>query len=293
MNSKIEPILASVLVYFPIAWVSALGGYLGRRNARQGIKLRRKWVARMHHNLEELQGIKQQSVREQMIVRHIEHIGRIYAEYPIVHRLAKAGRFNIEGAQHLKTSDKPTLFVTAHTGHWELLAEVMIQHKIPVAYIYDPIENSLRLKVAMRTRRKICPEEEGYKYIGASKTAGKEVVHWLKDGGNLFIFGDEEVDSIIWAPDFGRDLPYSGNLAKTIKLATKYNMQIIPLHVKRTANARYTAVIEAPIAPPSATASPAAIKELYSSLNAVIEKWVLEDICHWYWLANLDLKRKP
>ena len=290
MNNRVEPILASILMYFPISWASALGGYLGRRKAKQGIKLQRKWVARMHYNLENLKGVKEKSVREQMIVRHIEHIGRIYAEYPLVHRLTDAGRFTIVGENNLRQSDKPTLFISAHTGHWELLAEVLNKHQVPVADIYDPIEDNFRLKVAMQARRKMCPEAKGYEYIAASKHAAKKVVSWIKKGGNLLIFCDEEINSQILTPSFGRETPYSGNLAKAVKLATKYNMQIVPMHVKRTGNAQYIAIIEKPIEPLART--PVQQKDLGLSLNKIMEKWVLEDICHWYWLARLELRLK-
>ena len=292
MNTRLESILASILVYFPISWASALGGYLGREKAKQGIKLGRKWVTRIHHNLEELQGVSKQSVREEMIVKHMDHIGRIYAEYPILHRLAAAGRFDIEGGHNLQRLNGPIICISAHTGHWELLAEVLKQHHIPGAFVYDPIENSSRLKIALKTRKTICPEASGYKYIEASKQAAKEVVKWLKSGGNLIIFGDEEVNSSTLAPAFSRDISYSGNLKKAVKLAIKYNMQIIPMHIKRTGNSRYTAVIETPIEPPSRGASQENQNELVDSLDTLIEKWVLEDICHWYWLSNLDLKKK-
>jgi len=292
MNSKLESILANVVAYLPISWVSSLGVFLGNRRAKQGIKLQRKWVARIHNSLRELQGISDQSVREEMIIKHMIYLESIYVEYPILHRLARAGRFEIEGGQHLKMSNGPIICLSAHTGHWELIAEVLKEHQIPVADVYDPIENSSRLKIALNARKKMCPEAKGYKYIAASKHAAKEVVAWLKGGGNLLMFGDEEVNLKILAPAFSRNMPQSRNLTKAVKLATKYNMKIIPMHIKRTGNTRYKAVIEAPIEPPSKTASTDEQRRLVKSLDDLIEKWVLEDTCHWYWLSNLDLKRK-
>jgi len=288
---KGEFAVASFLAYLPITWASALGGYLGRRKARKGIQKQRKWVTRLHHNLQQLEGINQHAAREKIIIKHLEHMGRISTEYPVVHRMANEGRLTIEGAHHLSHSDRPKLIISAHTGHWELLAEVMRQYKILTAYVYDPIENDLRLKVAMNARRRMCPERDGYKYIPASRSAGREVVNWLKDGGNLFIFGDEEVNSNILAPAFHRDIPHSGNLAKAIKLAKKYNMQIIPMHVKRTGNARYTAVIDAPLELMSDVDPKTQQERISVALDNMIENWVLEDISQWYWLAKLDLKR--
>jgi len=287
-----EMLLAKVLAHLPISWTSHIGAILGRSRARKAIAAKRKWVARLHDNFLALEGVSDASVREQKIIQHMEHIGRLYAEYTVLHRMAGEGRFSIEGAHYLTQDDRAKLFVCAHTAHWELVAEVLKQHKIPVADLYDPLDGGARVQLALQTRKRICPESEGFLYIPSSKSAPKEIVGWLKTGGNFLIFGDEEVDSKIYAPAFDREVPRAGNLTKAVKLASRFNMQLVPLHIKREGNARYKAIIETPIEPPSATAPIAEHRPTVIELDRQIERWVREDICHWYWLATLDLKRK-
>ncbi len=291
MNAKTELLLARILAHLPIVITSAIGAYLGRRQARKGIAAKRKWVSRLHHSFELLDNIDDAAERESKIVEYIENKGRLYAEYTVVHRMQASGRFTLEGAHKIVDKRRAKIFVSAHTAHWELVAEALQHLGTPVADIYDPIENDVRLQLALAARLKMCPEADGYKYIPASKTAAKEVINWLKAGGSLLIFGDEEVGSKIHSPAFGRDIFLNGNLAKVVKLACKYDLQIVPLHIQKEGSARYRAVIDTPLAPLPKLASIEQQKEQITYLDRKIEAWVREDLCAWYWLDALNLTK--
>ncbi|MGB0467135.1 MAG: lysophospholipid acyltransferase family protein [Pontibacterium sp.] len=286
-----ELVIARIIRYLPIIWVSAIGAFLGRSRAREAIKLKRKWIDRLHRNFEQLEGITEHSQREVRIMDHMEHMGRLHTEYTVLHRMAAAGRLHTRGHEHLAALKKPVIFISAHTGHWELLAEILQQHKVSTAFLYEAVDNPIRLKLAMEARTTICPIEKGYHFIPASNLAAREMVAWITDGGNLLIFIDEYKDNQVWCPPLGRKLPFSGNRAMVSRLAIKHQMDVIPLHVQRTKGAFFEASIEAPVSPPEKGAGVEARIRFADQLSDFTERWIREDISHWYWLAQLELSR--
>ncbi|MEM5537904.1 hypothetical protein WNY58_16075 [Neptuniibacter pectenicola] len=287
LDPLIELLMARVLKFLPVDMASGIGAWTGRRRALKAIKLKRKWVARLHRNFERLEGITDPKARQRRILEHIEHIGRLYAEYPVLHKIASE-RLSIHGAEHLHGLTGPAIFVSAHTGHWELIAEVLRRHRIPVADLYDPIPNKVRLQLAMEVRRHFCPEEAGNRFIPASPSAVRELVGWLKNGGNLVLFIDEEKDGLVWSPALGRELPFAGNRALAARLAAKYRVPLIPLHIQRKTGANFEAVIDRPLYSQRFANSEQALGE---ALNYSLEGWLKEDYGHWYWLAQLELDK--
>lgn len=279
--------MARLLRFLPVDVASEIGARIGRHRALKAIKLQRKWVARLHRNFERLEGIEDAQTRQQRILEHIEHIGRLYAEYPVLHKIARK-RLSIHGAEHLHGLTGPAIFVSAHTGHWELIAEVLRRHRIPVADLYDPIPNKVRLQLAMEVRRRLCPEQTGNRFVPASSTAVRELVGWLKKGGNLVLFIDEEKDDFIWAPALGRELPFAGNRALAARLSVKYQVPIVPMHIQRRTGANFDAVIDHPLYPLEYANSEQAMGE---ELNTSLESWLKDDYGHWYWLAQLELDK--
>ncbi|MBN0986985.1 lysophospholipid acyltransferase family protein [Amphritea pacifica] len=290
LQQKAELFLARLLRFMPIDVASAIGAWLGRRSARKAIRLKRKWVARLHQNFERLEGITDPQAREARIIEHIEHIGRVYAEYPVLHKIA-AERLTVRGSEHLSNINGPIICVSAHTGHWELMAEVMRRHDIMGAVLYDPIPDKARLQQALKIRRYFCPEDTGNRHIPASPTAARELLNWLKSGRGLLLYIDEEKDGLVWSPALGRQLPFSGNRVMAAKLAVKHDVPLIPIHIQRKTGAHYEAVIEAPIVVGDTSSRLRATEDVAAQLNDVLERWVQEDLGHWYWLAQLNLDK--
>ncbi|WP_299201273.1 hypothetical protein [uncultured Amphritea sp.] len=290
IKQKSEVLLARLLRFLPIDAASAIGGWLGRRSARKAIRLKRKWVARLHHNFEQLEGIDNSEKRESRIIEHAEHIGRVYAEYPVLHKIA-AERLTVSGSEYLANIEGPVIYVSAHTGHWELMAEVLRRHGIIAAVLYDPIPDKARLQQALNIRKYLCPEDAGNRYIPASPTAARELLNWLKSGRGLLLYIDEEKDGFVWSPALGRELPLKGNRVMAAKLAVKYNVPLIPIHIQRKTAANYEAIIEAPIVAAESSSRTAATEDVAEQLNDTLERWLKEDYSHWYWLAQLNLDK--
>lgn len=284
-----ELILARVFSLLPIDMASGIGAKIARYEATRALKLQRKWVMRLHHNFEQLEGIKDSSSRVQRILQHAEHIGRLYAEYPVLHKIA-ANRFSVKGEEHLRNFSGPAIFVSAHTGQWELIFEVMRRSRISTALLYDPIPHKAFLKVAMGVRKHLCPEERGNRFIPASASAARELVGCLKAGENLLIFIDEEKSGLVWSPGLGRNIPFSGNRMMAARLSVKFQVPIIPIQLKRKVGANFEAVVEQPISPGNNGYESAT--ELAVRLDTILGKWLEEDYAGWYWLAKLNLERE-
>lgn len=291
LSASAEYWFAKGLGLLPSKTVSAIGGALGRRHAQKAIRLNRKWVQRLHENFATLSGVSDPAEREQLIVEHIEHIGRVYAEYPVLHRFFEEGRFRIQNGNRLDNLDGPVIFVCAHTGHWELVAEVLRQHKILFAVLYDPIGDATKLRLALELRNRFGSVEEGHKLIPASPSAGREIVQWVSDGGNLLVFIDEEKDGLIWSPALGRQLPYQGNRALVTKLAARYQASVVPIHIFRQGEG-YEAEVEEVIAPPPRGGSREEMVRFADGLSDQVETWVRSDPGQWYWLAQLKLDKE-
>lgn len=287
LDQRLELIMARILRFLPVDMASGIGAWIGRRRALKAIKLQRKWVARLHRNFERLEGITDPQSRQRRIVQHIEHIGRLYAEYPVLHKIANE-RLSVLGSKYTRKLAGPVIFVSAHTGHWELVLEMLRREQVSVAALYDPIPDQVRLKLAMEARLQLGPVAEGNKFIPASASAMREMVSWIKDDGNLVVFIDEEKDGQVWAPALGRKLPFAGNRALVARLATRFQLPVIPVHIQRTTGANFEAVIDQPLHPQAYGNSEQA---LALELNECLEGWLKEDYGHWYWLAQLELDK--
>jgi KDO2-lipid IV(A) lauroyltransferase len=284
----LELFAARAIFFLPISWASEIGAFFGRKEARRAIKLKLKWVDRLHNNFEQLQGVTRHEDRELLIIAHIEHIGRLRAETPILHRIDAAGRLEIRGQEHLELLKGQCIIICVHTGHWELITAVLKHLNFIASFLYEEIDNKTHLKIALETRKRICPEGQ-YHYIPGSPIGARKLVTSIKNGENLAIFIDEQKQSLSTTPSFGRCPPVTSNISVVARLAIKYNLQILPLHIKRKNKANFTAIIDKPINPKKFENSRNTPNELKTTLNNTAESWILEDISQWYWLAQLDL----
>ncbi|WP_040404142.1 lysophospholipid acyltransferase family protein [Amphritea japonica] len=282
---------ARVFRLLPIDVASGVGARIAYFEASRSIKAKRPWINRLHRNFEYLEGIADFKTREQRIIQHAMHIGRVYAEYPVLHKIAR-NRLSVQGEEHLRDLAGPVIFVSAHTGQWELILEVMRRSHISTTVLYDPIPEKVFLKVAMEVRRHLSPEEQGNRFIPASASATRELVACLKTGDNLILFIDEEKDGLVWAPALGRNIPSAGNRMMAARLSEKFKVPIIPIHLTRKDGADFEAVVESPLVPVNGEYGAGTAADLAELLNETLERWLKDDYIHWYWLSRLKLEKK-
>ena len=292
LKDRGELLLASVFRFLPLDWVSRIGAWLGTRQGRRAIAARRLWVGRMHVSLEQIWGVTNPREREQLIIEHTSHVGQVYAEVPILHRLVKAGRLEIVGSEHLENLTKPVIIASAHVGNWELMGRVPEIIGGLWCDLSLPLGAGVRAQLANRSRAGWRFEGgAGADYVEAGPSALRHVSKAVAQGRSLVMFIDEEKYGYVWAPSLGRQTPYAGNRWIAARLAVRHGLDILPVHIEPNGPGRYRAVIEPKLVHPSEGDTDSKARFLADRLDERLDAWVRQWPGHWYWLPLLDLDK--
>ncbi len=295
MNQPLRPLqrlrLAAILLlrYLPLRWVSAIGAWLGERNARRGMAERRLWVDRLHRNFAQLAGMTDPHQRERAIIAHRRALGRTHVEFSVLQRLVAAGRVELQGLEHLQGIPRPVIVASAHVANWELLMHVMQRIGGAGVVLFAPPADAVERTVAAHARRMW--KGDNVFVPATSPLAARQLVAGLRDGRNLLLFVDEGVDGYIRAPRLGRQVPLQGNLRMGTRLAARHGWPIVPAHVQPAGPSRYRIVIEASLCAGEGDVDQRT-EQLAEQLDATLARWVLADLEHWYWLGQYEQGRE-
>ncbi len=282
--------LAQLLRHLPVAWTSAIGGYFGALQGRKAIAAERKWVKRLHGNIERFSEVADTAERERRIIEYARRIGRMYAEFTVLQRIPEEGRLEVVGAEHLRDLSRPVILASAHLSNWELVFHAFRQLEGVTCVLYDPPKNPVRHRLAVKARSGWHPEPE---LVPASSRAMRQLTKAIEQGRNLLMYVDEEKDGYIWAPALGRRLPYAGNRWLTARLAVRYNADILPIHIEAAGNARYRMIVQPKLIAGEGDAETRA-RSLADQMEHHLDAWIRARPEEWYWLNLLDLaKRLP
>lgn len=268
----------------PISWLAAIGGFFGAREGKRAITKQEPWVDKVHGSLQRYASVTDEKDRERRIVRCTRRIGRVYAEFAALQRIANSDRLEVVGMEHLSALSGPVILAGCHLGNWELMGHILTRLANPSCALYDPPENPVRHRLAVRARKAWMSDLQ---LVAASPRAMFELVRALKAGRNLLLYVDEEKNGAVWAPSLGRDLPYAGNRWLAARLAARHDVSIVPIYVEERAASRYRIVIEPPLDPEPGEPEIRA-RELADALDRKFDKVIGERIEQWYWLPWLD-----
>lgn len=272
--------LSRLMRHLPVVWVSAIGAWFGARYGRRGIAAGRKWVKRLHSNIERFSGVVDPAERERRIVEYTRRIGRIYAEFTVLQRLVEAGRVEVVGTEHLYGLSRPMIFVSGHLANWELVVHALTLVDADSCALYAPPDNPIRHRLAVEARLRW---RHDLVLVPASPNAMRQITRAIARGRNLLMYVDEEKDGYIRAPGLGREIAYAGNRWLTARLAANYNADVVPVHVEAIGPARYRVVIEPRLAPGEGDAETRA-RALADQMERCLDTWVRANPEHWYWL---------
>ena len=108
LQHRLEFLLARLLQQLPVTWTSQIGAWLGARKARDGLRKKRLWVARLQRNFERFEGITDPAERERRIIRHMADVGRVYAEFMVQQKMVRSGRVEIVNVEVIIGSLRPS-----------------------------------------------------------------------------------------------------------------------------------------------------------------------------------------
>jgi KDO2-lipid IV(A) lauroyltransferase len=221
---------------------SATGCALGVLAGRHRFK---RWDARARENVARLRPDLARDLDATMD-RMWCQIGRVMAEFSVLHRLWPRGRVTASGTEHVtaaRAAGRPVLVMGVHLANWEVIAPTLTRLVQPLYFIYQPPRNRFQHAIAARVRTRC-----GATLLPPSLTSTRRARRALvEERASLLIFVDELVDGRVNAPAFGRPLRARGNLANVVRLARASGAAVIPAHVERRAPTRFHVTFAAPV----------------------------------------------
>ncbi|MDT8386198.1 MAG: lysophospholipid acyltransferase family protein [Thiogranum sp.] len=208
------------------------------------------------------------------------NFGAVLAEYPFLPELVRMGpgsRTDIsvsEASSRIIRNRQPAVYVTAHSGNWEIGTFIMTSLKIPVTTVYSPQSNPFVDRMLQSFR-----ETPGLKFIPA-KNAMRQLVRELREGRSVGMLPDQRNDG-------GDPVPYFGVKAPTITspawLAVTMNCPLIPVEVERIGEARFRAVFHDPVDSfAEITDKKQRVLAITGELNTCFESWIRKHPQHWH-----------
>ena len=208
-----------------------------------------------------------------------KNYGMTFVEYMFLNFFQKNNsHINIEGEENLfiKTlNEKPVIFVSGHFANYELMSMEITKKNIPLATIYRPL-NNIFLNPFMEYLRKkyVCKNQikKGIKGV-------REVIEYIKKKHSIALMIDQRVSE-------GEKLNFFGKPAFTTtlpaQLSTKYNLDIIPVFIKRDEKNIFKIEFQKRINPKNFKGK----LELTKELNRVLEKMIARNPNQWIWTHN-------
>ena len=208
-----------------------------------------------------------------------KNYGMTFIEYIFLNHLRK-NNSNVEilGENNLKNpldENKPVIFVSGHFANFELMSMAITQRNINLATIYRPLNNFFINPLMEYLRKKYVCKNQIKKGINGVR----EAIEYIKKKHSIALMIDQRVSE-------GERVNFFGKLALTTtlpaQLAIKYNLNIIPVYIKRIKNDKFRIEFQNKL-------NPNLFKnklELTKELNKVLEKMIIKNPGQWIWTHN-------
>jgi KDO2-lipid IV(A) lauroyltransferase len=228
-------------------------------------------------------------------VRFWGHVGRIYAEYCVLHKLIPQGRVTVddESTLHSVLSDgRPVIAPFVHLGNWETCGS-MLSLSAPgrvCALANPPPANRTQAQIAAMQRARL----PGKTLAFDSHAWRNALQHLQAPGGILFVAVDEQVDGRISLPSFGRTVDPHANAHMIVRLAARTGAIIMPLYSERIVGATFCTHVLPPIEMPRQDKLARDERVPYvARLDALFGAAVLRLIDQWFGLLDFHRQSLP
>jgi KDO2-lipid IV(A) lauroyltransferase len=239
--------LYRVMRSLPVAAVSRMGAALGEilgRRAHPAADAR--VVAALRHLRSDL--ALNLNALEAAQTRLWANVGRVYAEFCVLHKIVPQGRVTIDdpGTFDAVLGDgRPVIVPFVHLGNWETMT-IQIVDRAPgrLGGLANPMpSNRVRAQVAALQRGRL---GANVMTIGGNVWR-RAVEHLEKPGGILFVAADTQVEGRGSTPFHGRTLDPRGNLDKIVRIAARTGAVVLPLYSERLAGAKFVTHVLPPL----------------------------------------------
>lgn len=194
------------------------------------------------------------------------HLKKAYNDHPDF-------KVHVVGQDNLSTADTPTVYISAHTGNWEILPLMTAKIKRPFQSLYRPPNNPfIRTTLNnLRTLGGILPEA----HIKGNKGLIALTRH-AKQGDDIGVLLDQRHSGGEKISFFGHDVDAS---FAPIDIALKYNAHIILGRVVRLGACTFTLEILPPLETDGRTRT-----DIMNDIYKTYETWINECPEQWLWM---------
>jgi len=202
--------------------------------------------------------------------------GMTFIEYIYLHKFRKENiHINIEGEEilnQISKNKKPVIFISGHFANFELMSMEITKKKIDLATIYRPLNNFFLNPFMEYLRKKyICKNQ-----IKKGLNGVKEVIDFINRQHSIALMIDQRVSE-------GTKIKFFNEYALTTtlpaQLAFKFNLDIIPISLKREKNKFFKMKIHKPLKNYEYKDK----LELSKNLNEILEGMIEANPKQWIW----------
>ena len=234
-------------------------------------------------NLEKYLGNYNEGKKDNIKLDMWSNYGKTFVEYLFLRKFRKnKDHIQIKGEENLKEiidANKQVIFISGHFANFELMSMELTKKKIKLATIYRPLNNFF-LNPFMEYVREtyVCKNQ-----IKKGISGVKEAIDYIKKNYNVALMVDQRVSE-------GKKLPFFNEPALTTtlpaQLALKFNLEIIPIYIRRVEGDNFEMEIYKPI-DFIKTDNVASDKiNLSIKINKIIEEMISRDPGQWIWTHN-------
>jgi len=209
--------------------------------------------------------------------------GKTFVEYLFLNKFRKNNsHINFKGKEILKSiinKNKPVIFVSGHFANFELMSMELTRETINLATIYRPL-NNLFLNPFMEYVRRtyVCRNQ-----IKKGIAGVKDSINYLKKNYSIALMIDQRVSE-------GKKLPFFDQMALTTtlpaQLAIKFDLEIVPIYIKRNLDDSFEMEILKPIALDRNEDLITQKINTTIKLNKILEEMISRDPGQWIWTHN-------
>jgi Kdo2-lipid IVA lauroyltransferase/acyltransferase len=216
--------------------------------------------------------------RERIALDMWSNLGRVFAESFIIDRIVDQGRIEDRTGSLLpdvRQTGHGIVFVSLHTGNWELVITPANKAGIPVAGVYQKVKNPWVDHYLVESRRERYPRG----LFAKGSDIALKLIRIGRDGGAVALLADLRDRRGAAVPFFGHAAPSTTFPAL---LARSTHSHLVAARVVRTGPVRFAIegeVIEIPRTPDR----DADILEGTRLIQARFESWVREHPEQWMW----------
>ena len=206
--------------------------------------------------------------------------GSIFAEYIYLDKFRhNTNHIKLSGTEITKKiskTGKPVIFVSGHLGNFELMAMELEKSNINLATIYRPLNNFFLNPLMVYLRKKyICKNQIKKGLLGM-----REAINFVKNNTSIALMVDQRVGESERCNFFG--VP-AHTTTIPAQLALKFNMEIIPIFLKREKDNTFFLEIKEPIKYIRTNNSEEDKKNITLAINKCIEEMIIKNPGQWIW----------